>query len=46
MTGWRCPERRPVNGTVECERKLVSAERLRAQHILAAADLALAELQG
>lgn len=35
---------RPVNGMVECVRKLVSAERQRALHILAAADAALAEL--
>jgi hypothetical protein len=35
---------REVVGIVECVRKLISAERLRAVHILAAADLALREL--
>jgi hypothetical protein len=35
---------RPVNGMVECVRKLVGAERQRCVHILAAADAALKEL--
>ena len=35
---------REVNGIVECVRKLVSAERLKAQHIILAADRALEEL--
>jgi hypothetical protein len=35
---------RPVVGIIECVRKLISAERQRALHILAAADRALAEL--
>jgi hypothetical protein len=37
---------RPVNGITECVAKLVSAERQKAVHIIAAADRALAELQG
>jgi hypothetical protein len=37
---------RPSNGTVDCVLKLVNAERLKATNILAAADRALAELQG
>jgi hypothetical protein len=36
---------REVNGMVECVKKLVNAERLKAVHILAAADVALKELQ-
>jgi hypothetical protein len=35
---------REVVGIVECVKKLVSAERQKAVHILAAADLALKEL--
>jgi hypothetical protein len=37
---------RPSSGTVDCVLKLVNAERRKAVHILAAADLALKELQG
>ena len=37
---------RPSNGIVDCVLKLISAERQKALHILAAADHALAELQG
>jgi hypothetical protein len=37
---------REVVGIAACVAKLISAERQRALHILAAADLALAELQG
>jgi hypothetical protein len=36
---------RPVVGIVECVAKLISAERQKALHVLAAADRALAELQ-
>jgi hypothetical protein len=35
---------RPSNGIVECVRKLINAERQRAEHILAAASLALSQL--
>jgi hypothetical protein len=35
---------RPSSGTVDCVLKLVNAERRKAVHILAAADLALGEL--
>jgi hypothetical protein len=35
---------RPVSSIVECVRKLVSAERQKALHVLVAADRALAEL--
>jgi hypothetical protein len=37
---------RPVTGIVACVKKLISAERQKALHILAAADRALAELGG
>jgi hypothetical protein len=37
---------REVVGIAACVAKLISAERQRCVHILAAADLALAELQG
>jgi hypothetical protein len=37
---------RPVNGMVECVAKLINAERQKAQHVIQAATVALAQLEG